>query len=67
MSGLVSAENLLRIESLLKKFKRLGFVPRDFNTFDDLCDETDAELFEQVLLARGINVLGQLFPEVRRP
>ena len=40
-------------------------MPEDFKTFDELCDETDAQLFEKILLARDTHVLGQLFPEVR--
>ena len=63
-SGFISAESRLRIEALLKKLKRLGFVLGDFKTFDELCDETDAQLFEKVLLARDTHVLGQLPPEV---
>ena len=55
-----------RIEALLKKLKRLGFVPGDFKTFDELCDKIDDQLFEKILLARGTHVLlGQLLPEVR--
>ena len=34
-----------------------------FETFDELCDETDAQLFEKVLLARDTHVLGRLLPE----
>ena len=64
-SGFISAESRLGIEALLKKLKRLGFVPGDFKTFDELCDESDAQLFEKVLLARDTHVLGQLLPEVR--
>ena len=47
-SGFISAESRLRIEALLKKMKRLGFVPEGFKTFDELCDETDAQLFEKI-------------------
>ena len=39
-------------------------MPGDFKPFDELCDETDAQLFEKVLLARDTHVLGQLLPEV---
>ena len=39
-------------------------MPGDFKTFDELCNETDAQLFEKILLARDTHVLGQLFPEV---
>ena len=64
-SGFISAESRLRIEALLKKMKRLGFVPGGFKTFNELCNETDAQLFEKILLSRDTHVLGQLLPEVR--
>ena len=40
-------------------------MPGDFKTFNELCDETDAQLFEKVLLVRDTHVLGQLLREVR--
>ena len=64
-SGFINAESQFRLEALLKKLKRLGFLPGNFKTFSALCADIDANLFEQIIHARDNHVLGQFLPEVR--
>ena len=64
-SGVINAESQLRLEALLKKLKRLGFLPGNFKTSGALCADIDANLFEQIIHARDDHVLGQFLPEVR--
>ena len=51
-----------RIQSTMKKFKRLGFLPEDVS-FTDICQKPN-NLFSQILSNEN-HVLHQLLPPVR--
>ena len=61
--GYVDAEAKSRIQSTMKKFKRLGCLPEDVS-FTDICQKQDNNLFSQILSNEN-HVLHQLLPPVR--
>ena len=61
--GYVNAGAKSRIQSTMKKFKRLGFLPEDVS-FTDICQKQDNNLFSQILSNEN-HVLHQLLPPVR--
>ena len=52
-----------RIQSTMKKFKRLGFLPEDVS-FTDICQKQDINLFS-LILSNENHVLHHLLPPVQ--
>ena len=61
--GYVDAGAKSRIQSIMNKFKRLGFLPEDVS-FSEICQKQDNNLFTQIL-SNEDHVLHQLLPPVR--
>ena len=61
--GYVDAGAKSRIQSTMKKFKRLGFLPADVS-LTDICQKQDNNFFSQILSNEN-HVLHQLLPPVR--
>ena len=61
--GYVDAGAKSRIQSTMKKFKRLGFLPEDV-FLTDICQKQDNNLFSQILSNEN-HVLHQLLSPVR--
>ena len=61
--GYVDAGAKSRIQSTMKTFKRLGFLPEDVS-FSDICQKQDNNLFTKILSNEN-HVLHQVLPPVR--
>ena len=62
--GFLKAEDSNRLQSVLSKAKRYGFLPRNFCTLHDLCESADKTLFQSVFHNPN-HVLHQLLPPVK--
>ena len=61
--GYLDSSGKARIQSVLNKFRRLGFLMEDIS-FIKICEEQDSKLFLQILRNEN-HVLHQLLPPVR--
>ena len=61
--GYLDSSGKARIQSVLNKFRRLGFLMDDIS-FIKICEEQDSKLFLQILRNEN-HVLHQLLPPVR--
>ena len=53
-----------RLNSVIKRLKRLNCLPQSFQNFDLLCNDADTNLFKNVLL-NTTHVLNHLLPKVK--
>jgi len=53
-----------RLESVIKRMRRQGFVEGQFPTFAELCDKQDSDLFTNVMTNTS-HVLHQLLPPIK--
>ena len=63
MVGYLDSSGKARIQSVLNKFKRLGFLIEDIS-FVQICEEQESNLFMHILQDEK-HVLHQLLPPVR--
>ena len=63
--GSITAAAKQRLQSLLSKLQRVGFLPQQFSTFAELCEQADRSLFASVI-SNPAHVLASLLPPIRR-
>ena len=47
--GFASKQELDSLSALVRKLVRLGFLPKSFPTFEELCKKADIDLFRNIL------------------
>ena len=47
--GFINCEDNARLQAVLKKLIRSGFLLHDFQTFKQICDAADAQLFSSII------------------
>jgi len=62
--GYASSEYRNRFEAVLRKLKKVGFLPLEFRSFESLCVDADSALFMNILNNRH-HVLHPLLPPVK--
>ena len=62
--GSITAAAKQRLQSLLSKLQRVGFLPQQFSTFAELCEQADRSLFASVI-SNPAHVLASLLPPIR--
>ena len=63
-SGFTNAEQKARINAVIRKMTRLGYLPPDQPTFEELCTNADNSLFASVLMNPS-HVLHKFLPPVK--
>ena len=63
--GFINAEEINRLQSILKKTIRRSYLPLDFNSLDELLDFADHALFH-VIVRNPHHVLHPLLPPRKR-
>ena len=48
-AGFINCEDKARLQSVLKKLQRAGFLPHNFQTFKQICDAADVQLFSSII------------------
>ena len=61
--GSITAAAKQRLQSLLSKLQRIGFLPQQFSTFAELCEQADRSLFSSII-ANSAHVLASLLPPI---
>ena len=59
--GFINCDDQARLQSVLKKLQRSGFLPHNFQTFKQICEAADAQLFSSIV-HNDDHVLHQLLP-----
>ena len=59
--GFINREDQARLQSVLKKLQRSGFLPHNFQTFKQIYDAADTQLFSSIV-HNDDHVLHQLLP-----
>ena len=62
--GFTNCEDKARLQGVLKKLQRSGFLPHNFQTFIQICEAADAQLFSSII-HNDDHVLHQLLPPVK--
>ena len=62
--GMIDAEGKLRLQSVIKKAIKHGFLPKTYHTIQQLCEDADASLFLSIL-KNSAHVLNQLLPPIK--
>ena len=62
--GYAGSEYRNRFDSVIRKLKKGGFLPMDFQSFESLCNDDDSALFKDVLNNRH-HVLHPLLPPIK--
>jgi hypothetical protein len=63
-TGFINCEDEARLQGVLKKLQRSGFLPPNFQTFKEICEAADAQLFSSII-HNDDHVLHQLLPPVK--
>ena len=63
-TGFINCEDKARLQGVLKKLQRSGFLPHNFQTFIQICEAADAQLFNSII-HNDDHVLHQLLPPVK--
>ena len=63
-TGFINCEDKARLQGVLKKLQRSGFLPHNFQTFLQICEAADAQLFSSII-HNDDHVLHLLLPPVK--
>ena len=64
LTGFINCEDKARMQGVLKKLQRSGFLSHNFQTFIQICEAADAQLFSSII-HNDDHVLHQLLPPVK--
>ena len=62
--GYISNASKVRQQKIIQKLKKLGYLPREFETISSLCDSSDDALFRGILNNEN-DVLYPLLPPIK--
>ena len=62
--GLAKRDEINRINSFIKRAKKLGYYPQNGECFEELCREADARLFARIKMDHN-HVLNNMIPKTK--
>mgnify|MGYP003408664869 CR=1 FL=1 len=60
--GYINENSKKRLNSVINRARKLAYLPKKFETFDNLCEHNDQALFSEIL-KNEYHVLHRLLPE----